>query len=395
VDGEHAMNDHTSKADPSRARICFVVSSPMTAIAFLTHHIRVLSERYAIDLVVNADPDSIRHPDLRRAGLYRAHIVRTIAPLADLRALVQLARILRRGRYAAVHSMTPKAGLLTALAAYLTRVPMRVHTYTGQVWATRTGAHRWVLRQLDRVIARLNTHVLADSASQLAFLRAQHVLAPGAGEMIGSGSVAGIDPGRFAPSPGARSSVRSELEKGVLELAHAFERIARGREDRFLLLVGPDEDDLTSQIADLASVSRSQLRFVGWTDQPERYLAASDVFCLPSHREGFGSVILEAAAAGLPAIGSRIYGITDAIEDNVTGVLVECGNAVALARAMERLAQDELLRKRLGDAARARALREYSQDALSFALASFYERNLPLDGHTAQPERPRSGFDGA
>ena len=400
------------EGDASRPRICFVVSSPMTATAFLTHHIRVLSERYAIDLVVNAEPGSIEHPDLRRATLHRAHIVRRIAPLDDLRGLVELTRILRRGGYAAVHSLTPKAGLLTAIAGWLSRVPVRVHTYTGQVWATRTGAHRWFLKQLDRVIARLNTHVLADSRSQLAFLREHRVLAARRGEVLGSGSVGGIDPRRFKPSPEARARIRSELDiapgalvfvylgrlkrdKGVLELVRAFERVARAGEDRFLIFVGPDEDGLIPQIRSLAADSAGRLRFVGWSGQPESYLAAADVFCLPSHREGFGSVILEAAAAGLPAIGSRIYGITDAIEDNVTGILFERGDAVALAHAMEKLAQDPILRSKLGAAARTRALRDYSEDALSSALASFYERHLRPHERAADAERPRSGFDGA
>src|SRR5688572_9462240 len=106
-------------------------------------------------------------------------------------------------------------------------------------------------------------------------------------------------------------------------------------------------------------------------------MAAADVFCLPSHREGFGSVIIEAAAAGLPAIGSRIYGIVDAIEENRTGLLFEAGNVADLAAAMRALAADGALRARLAGAARERVIRDFSKEAVTRAVVDFYERVVP------------------
>jgi glycosyltransferase involved in cell wall biosynthesis len=120
------------------------------------------------------------------------------------------------------------------------------------------------------------------------------------------------------------------------------------------------------------------------TDAPERYMAAGDVFCLPSYREGFGAVIIEAAAAGLPAIGSCIYGITDAIENGTTGLLVSAGDVDGLSTAMLTLATHEQVRLRLAHAARERALRDFSSSAVTAALISYYERVLP-DGATQRP----------
>lgn len=389
VTTEHAPGAHAR-------RICFVVSSPLTAHAFLTDQIRALSEHYEVHLVVNADPGAIMHADLRRATLHRARIERSISPLADLAALIQLIGILRRGRYEAVHSVTPKAGLLTALAAFVARVPVRLHTFTGQVWATRQGAGRWLLRALDQVIAKLDTHVLVDSASQRDFLRAQQVLRAEAGEVIGQGSVSGVDASRFRPDPAARVAIRVELalpataitflfvgrltrDKGVSELGAAFNEIARGRDDVYLVMVGPDEEALAPAIRATCGIHAARLRFVGFSEEPEKYMAAADVFCLPSHREGFGSVVIEAAAAGLPAIGSRIYGVIDAIEDGSTGLLVDAGDVTALAAAMRRVADDELLRLSLGTAARTRALRDFSKETVTAGLVDFYRRVLAPD----------------
>lgn len=396
--------------EAQRARICFVVSSPMTVEAFLTESIRALSERYDVHLALNADAHSIRHPALRSVTVHRVRIERAISPLRDLLALLDLVRLLRSGGFDAVHSVTPKAGLIAAIAGFVSRVPVRVHTFTGQVWATRKGGSRALLKALDRVIARLTTHVLVDSASQRDFLRAQGVLHASQGLVLGYGSVSGVDVRRFRPDAASREAVRRELsippsarvflfigrltrDKGVLDLASAFEHVSRELDAAFLICVGPDEEALAPAIRTRCGLAASRVRFVSWTVAPERFIAASDVCCLPSYREGFGSVVIEAAAAGVPAIGSRIYGIVDAIEDGTTGLLVAVGNVPALGAAMSRLATDDALRDSMGQAARTRALRDFSRETLTAALVAFYERALARTEDPSRQERLRSRFD--
>jgi glycosyltransferase involved in cell wall biosynthesis len=143
-----------------------------------------------------------------------------------------------------------------------------------------------------------------------------------------------------------------------------------------LLLVGPDEEHLSPGIAEECSLFSDRVHTLGYTFTPERYVCASDILALPSHREGFGSVIIEAAAAGLPAVASRIYGITDAVVENETGLLHEPGDWNDLARQLERLLSDGELRHKLGSQARERAVREFQQDRLVQLLADFYEEIL-------------------
>ena len=117
---------------------------------------------------------------------------------------------------------------------------------------------------------------------------------------------------------------------------------------------------------------------VGHTSSPDLYLAASDIFVLPSHREGFGSSVIEAGACGIPAVASRIYGLTDAVVHGRTGLLVTRGDVGELARAMERLGKDRKLRLRMGRAAQRRVKVRFDQKKITEALLQFYGKILPL-----------------
>jgi glycosyltransferase involved in cell wall biosynthesis len=320
-------------------------------------------------------------------------IARPIAPWADLVALLALFRLFRKRRFDLVHSITPKAGLLAMLAGWLAGVPLRLHIFTGQVWVTRAGLMRTLLKSADQLIARLATHALADSPSQREFLIAQGIVAARKSAVLAQGSSCGVDTARFRPDAAARERVRRDLgippdavvflylgrinrDKGLLDLAHAFAEVGTGYPGVHLLLVGPDEGNLRAALAAAAASCSTGLHSVDFTDRPQEYFAAADVCCLPSYREGFPTTMLEAAAAGLPAIGSRIYGITDAIVEGETGLLFEAGDVQQLALSMRTLAGDASLRQRMGGKARERAVRDFSSAVVTAALLEYYEKLL-------------------
>jgi glycosyltransferase involved in cell wall biosynthesis len=367
-------------------RLCYVVSSDMTVKAFLMEHIRSAATRFDVTVVANASGAALAGIP---AGFIRVPIERRISPLADLRALLQLIHVFRRGRFDLVHSMTPKAGLICALAGAVARVPARTHTFTGQVWATRSGVARAFLKALDRLTASLSTTVLADSASQRDFLVAEEIVPASKIRVLCHGSVNGVDASRFRPNGAARERVRVQAgvpphavvflylgrfsrDKGLLDLARAFARTARELPEAWLMLVGPDEDGLAEELRQACGAGAQRLHICGHTAEPEQYMAAADVFALPSYREGFGSVILEAAAAGVPAIGTRIYGVADAVVEGKTGLLVPPADPDALAACMLRLAADGPLREEMGRAARERALRDFSPEDLARAMLAYY-----------------------
>ena len=142
------------------------------------------------------------------------------------------------------------------------------------------------------------------------------------------------------------------------------------------MLVGPDEDHLRAAVEELCSGCRVRVHVADLTDAPERFLAAADVLCLPSYREGFGNVIIEAGSVGIPVVASRIYGITDAATENETALLHDPGDIDAIAALLGRLMADEELRRRLGGNARHRVEKMYPSQRLLDATLGFYEEVL-------------------
>ncbi len=378
-----------------RPRICIVVAAPMTLKAFMLGHMQALARIAEVTVVADFAPEDGTFPWPVAIIRVAIPIARPIAPVADLRALRALFRLFRRERYDLVHSITPKAGLLSMLAGALAGVPLRLHSFTGQVWVTRTGLMRTLLKSADRLIARLATHVLADSLSQREFLIAQGIVAASKSAVLAHGSICGVDTARFKPDTAARERIRSShgipsgavvflylgrinRDKGLLDLAHAFAEAGARHPDAHLLLVGPDEGNLSAALSSAAGGCAARLHSAGLTDRPQEYFAAADVFCLPSYREGFGATIIEAAAAGVPSIGSRIYGITDAIVEGETGLLFEAGSVQQLEQSMRTLAGDAGLRARMGVQARERATRDFSSAGVTAALLEYYEKLLAL-----------------
>ena len=378
-------------------RICFVIANPFALNAFLAAPIAELHKRgWAVTVALNLRGSDANFANSigAKASLHHIDLLRPIAPLADLRAVFQLWRLFRREKFDIVHSLTPKAGLLAMLAAWMAAVPRRVHTFTGQVWATRTGKMRWLLKSLDRVIAHFATALLADGHSQRDFLVKEGIVTADRLSVLGAGSVCGVDTHRFTPNSQARTAIRRtyqiptdalvllylgrlHVEKGLAELVAAFHHLRRHNDRLHLLLVGPDEWD--SGLGQQPWTKNPEnIHVVGLTAKPEQYMAAADIFCLPSYREGFGQSLLEAAATELPSIASQIYGISDAVVDGTTGLLVPARDVEGLTHALTRLIDDPALRHQLGQAARQRAIDVFSQTNLVTAWYNFYAKLSPL-----------------
>ncbi|MFA5370481.1 MAG: glycosyltransferase [Sideroxydans sp.] len=374
-----------------KEKICLVVSSAMTVNAFLQQPIRRLSKSYDVYMVLNLGAGESLQGLENLVTVLPVAIERKIAPWRDLLALGKIIILFRRHRFKLVHSVTPKAGLLAMLASSISGVGIRIHTFTGQVWVTRHGIARWVLKSVDKLIALLGTYALVDSPSQRQFLLDEGVLRASKSGVLAQGSISGVDTTRFCPDAEARRRIREELkiaedettflflgrlnhDKGVLDLAAAF----AGMQDEraHLLVVGPDEEIIASQMAKLTERCGGKVHFVGFASKPEQYMAAADVLCLPSYREGFGNVVIEAAAVGIPAIGSRIYGVVDAIQENCSGLLFEAHDVAGLQAAMMAIANNKELRLQLGRQARERAISIFASEKLAAAWLELYRERV-------------------
>jgi len=376
-----------------RKRICIVSTVPYVLRWFMRPHIQSLSNNYDVILVTNGTENDLSDMLNENVSFVPLKIERKISLFNDVLALIKLWFIFRRKKIDCVHSIMPKSGLISMIAGKMAFVPYRFHTFTGQIWVNKSMVKRFIFKTLDKLLVYCSTHVLADSYTQRLFLIENNVVLLPKISVLAEGSVAGVDTKRFSYNKLKRNKIREDLQiphdaivflflgrltydKGLLDLENAFTIAATENKNIHLLIVGPDEDELEQKFIELEIKFPNRVHIAGFTEHSEEYMSASNVICLPSYREGFGSVIIEAAAIGIPAIASRIYGITDAIEDGVTGILHEPKNAAVISIEMIKLATNDKFRDAMGLAAKKRAIEHYSEDKVASAFIKFYRNQL-------------------
>ncbi len=318
---------------------------------------------------------------------------RHISPLKDLRSLWRMVRVFRKEKPTMVHSMTPKAGLLCMVAAWLCRVPVRVHTFTGLVFPTSTGLKRRILMATDRLTCACATHIIPEGEGVKRDLLSNGITKKPI-HVLGYGNVMGIDLNRFDPEnseiaeaakplrkPGVFTFIfigRIVRDKGVDELVEAFSRLYKERQDIRLLLVGPAEDDLDPVSARTKEIIRrcKGIEAVGSQKDVRPWLAASDCFVFPSYREGFPNVVIEAGAMGLPSIVTDINGSREIIIEGKNGTIIPSKNADALYTAMQRMITDTAWRNDLAANARSLIAFRFEQSYVRQCLKDFYKEIL-------------------
>ncbi|MGB8979611.1 MAG: glycosyltransferase family 4 protein, partial [Terriglobales bacterium] len=334
----------------------------------------------------------------RRAGVASIAVPmeREIAPLQDLVSLCRLYRTIRRLRPMIVDASTPKAGLLAGVAAWLARVPCRIYTLRGLRLETTTGAKRALLWAAEWISCRCAHRVVCVSPSLGALAISLRLVARDRAIVLDRGN-GGVDLERFSPAGRdleATASLRQTLgippnapvigfvgrfvkDKGIRELIAAF-RWLRGKYPSLrLLLVGDFEpgDPVEAETRQLIESSAAIIR-TGFVADAAPYYHLMDVLALPTYREGFPAVPLEAQASGVPVVTTTATGAVDSILDEETGFLVPAGDAMALAGALGELLEDAELRARMGQAARLRMERDFSRVSIERAQVRIYRRLL-------------------
>ena len=340
------------------------------------------------DMVAVTSPgpelDSLRNDD----GFHCVAVPmkRHISPISDLVSLVRLIGVFRRERPWVVHSMTPKAGLLCMMAAWLTRVPVRVHTFTGLIWPTAHGLKRRLLMMTDWITCACATHVIPEGKGVMHDLQRGGITRKPM-RVFGHGNVKGVDIERFDPARlGALKGSglftflfvgRIVGNKGINELVEAFARLNKEVPCTRLVLVGNYErildpvSDETQRLIDTSDAIEAVGPRRG--DDLVRAYAEADCFVMPSYREGFPNVVLEAGAMGLPSIVTDINGSREIVENNKNGLVVPPKDVSALYEAMRRMATDDEARQSMAHEARPMIVSRFESGYVQRCQIEFYK----------------------
>ena len=318
---------------------------------------------------------------------------RRISPFKDLGSLWRLMRVFRRERPDMVHSITPKAGLLSMLAAWVCGVPVRLHTFTGLVFPTAKGLTRRMLLLTDRLTCAYATHIVPEGEGVRHDLVRYRITRKPL-KVLGYGNIRGIDLTHFAPeATGVRAGAdrirkadvftfvfvgRLVGDKGINELVEAFSKLNAVYPDTRLLLVGEKESDLDPLAPEtLREIDRHPaIEAVGLQCDVRPWLLASDVFVFPSYREGFPNVVIEAGAMELPSIVTDINGSREIIRGGENGVIVPSKNAEALYDAMARFVTHPEEVARMSAAARPLIASRFEQGFVHQCLKDYYKEIL-------------------
>lgn len=342
------------------------------------------------------------------------HVVpmtRKITPLQDLVCLWQMIRIMRQTRPHIVHTHTPKAGLLGMLAAWLCRVPVRMHTVAGLPLMEATGIKRAILEIAEKVTYACAHRVYPNAGGLKDFIEQSLRVSPRKLTIIGRGSTNGIDTSVFKRTPvmaaeavaiRQRYGIQPEdvvfsfvgrivRDKGIGELIRAFRRLSDTSSERlFLLLIGSFEQDLDPLTPEDYAFLQQDPRVIlaGFQNDVKPWIMASDVFVFPSYREGFPNVVMQACCLEVPSVVSDINGCNEIIRQGETGLIVKPKDAEALYTGMHRLMRDVTLRQAFSVAAREYVVANFDQQYVWTALREEYYRQVahqkvPLLGASA------------
>ena len=279
-------------------------------------------------------------------------MTRQITPLQDLICLWKLYQFFKKEKPQIVHSHTPKAGLLSMIAAYFANVPIRLHTVAGLPLMTTTGLKKIILEWCEKITYRYATEVLPNSKSLFQFITENKFCVENKLHLIGKGSSNGIDLKRFSKNSlneDKLTAIKQQIQydaanfyllsigrivydKGIEELVSAFLNLQKEQKNLRLIIVGDFENDLdaVSETTKKIIENEASIIHISWTNDVEYYLAIANLLVHTSHREGFPNVLLQAAAMECPIVCSNIFGNIDIVENEKTGIYFEVKNVVQL-----------------------------------------------------------------
>ena len=380
-----------------RLKIIRTTTVPTSLYSFCLDLFKDLSSKYEVVAVSSPEIELKQIEEEANIRCIGVPMERSISPFKDLVSLWRLIQVFRKEKPDMVHSMTPKAGLLSMMAAWVTRVPVRIHTFTGLVFPTSTGLKRKILMLTDRITCACATHIIPEGEGVKQDLQ-QHGITKKELKVLGYGNIKGINLKHYALTGNIKeqaTAIRKNLhidendyvflfigrlvgDKGIHELVDAFETLSTIHPHLHLILVGAEEPNLDPlKIETRKKIHQiPTIHEVGEQVDVRPWYAASNALVFPSYREGFPNVVIEAGAMELPSIVTDINGSREIVINEVNGVIIPSKNVQALQEAMENFILHPEQTKEMGRKARPLIESRYEQSFVQQCLKDFYDSIL-------------------
>lgn len=372
----------------NKKKIIRIVTVPLSIGFFEEVMVKMKKDDYQTVVVTSPgkelDAFRQRHPHEKTIEV---PMERHISLFKDLKSLWRMVKVMRNEGPYIVHSMTPKAGLISMIAAWLTRVPIRIHTFTGLVWPTETGFKRRVLMATDWLTCACATHIIPEGHGVLDDLKNNKVCRKPM-KVLGFGNVKGVDIERFNPARFEEVKKNDNKfqfvfvgrivgDKGINELVEAFVRLNKEYSTIQLTLVGEYESNLDPLKPEtLQSIEENPCIDACGSKYGDDLLIKyiqSDCFVMPSYREGFPNTVMEAGAMGLPSVVTDINGSREIIINGENGLIVPSKNTDALYKAMKQMVEDMSAREKMASNARSLIVSRFEKNFVQDCLIKFYE----------------------
>ena len=377
-------------------KILRIATIPLSLSLFCKGQLEAISDNYEV-VAISAPGDELeklsRREKIRTIGVSMS---RTISPWKDIISLYRLVNVFRKEKPDMVHSMTPKAGLLAMIAARICNVPVRLHSFTGLLFPTASGAKKKLFATCDKLICGCATHILAEGKGVRNDLLSNSITRKKI-EILGHGNVRGIDLEYYKRTPEVMNrgaAIRRELgadnntfiflfvgrlvrDKGIDNLVEAFLNLSKEKENIRLLLVGEYESRDKLKSSTLHSINASPLIFkTGWKEDVRHYYAAANLLVHPSRREGFPNVVIEAGAMELCSIVTDINGSNEIIVDGINGVIIPRDDYEALFNIMKKLCHDKDVSRKMASITRQSVAERFEQEFVRSKLKDYYKEIL-------------------
>ena len=342
----------------NKPKLIRVTTVPGSLMGLLEGQPKFMSKYFQV-IGISSTDEYINHSLIEEREGIKMHTVemtRKITPFKDLKAVIQLYRILKKEKPSIVHSHTPKAGTLGMTAAYFARVPLRLHTIAGLPLLEETGIKRRLLDTVEKITYRFATKIYPNSFGLEKIILDNGYIRKEKLKVIGKGSSNGINLEHFNPSLYDKNSKldlkkslgiktsdfvflfvgRMVKDKGINELVTSFSMVCEKYNNAKLVLVGQFENDLDPLLPKTEKLIETDknIIYTGFKKDVRPYFSIADVFTFPSYREGFPNVVMQAGAMGIPSIVSDINGCNEIIIEGKNGVIIKVKNIEELYQQM-------------------------------------------------------------